>query len=263
MKQYRLLVVGAHPDDPELIASGLAMKMIARGHRARFLSMTDGGAGHQTMTREALIARRAAEIEKAREIYGVEYHALPIPDGTLTPSLEAREMLMREIRTYAPDVIVTHRTEDYHPDHRACGQLVMDCSYLVKVPLYCPDVPVPPQVPVILSSYDRFTRPLPFHADIAVDTDEVFDRKLEGLMCHVSQFYEWLALANGWQDVQDAETFEEKTALLHKRMYARFGAQADAFRHLLSVNTKTAETFQWNEYGASMTDELLHVLKGD
>lgn len=87
MKKYKLLVIGAHPDDPELIAAGLAMNMIARGHQAVFLSMTDGGAGHQSMTREALVARRAGEIEKAKAVYGVEYHALPIPDGSLTPSL--------------------------------------------------------------------------------------------------------------------------------------------------------------------------------
>ena len=67
-----------------------------------------------------------------------------------------------------PDVIITHRSCDYHPDHRACGQLVCDCSYMVGVPLFCPDVPALRKAPVILFTEDRFTQPAPFRADIAV-----------------------------------------------------------------------------------------------
>ena len=196
MSAFRLMVIGAHPDDPELIAAGLAMHMVQKGHQVKFLSVTDGGAGHQHMTREAL-SGLMTDIKVAGKVYGVEYETLPLPDGSLMPSLEAREMLMREIRRFAPDVIVTHRTCDYHPDHRAVGQLVMDCSYLVGVPLYCPDTPIPAKTPVVLSAYDEFTKPIPFQADLAVDTDDVFDRKTEGILCHVSQFCGWMERNRG------------------------------------------------------------------
>ena len=188
MKSYRFLVVGAHPDDADIRCGGLAIRLRRKGHEVMFLSMTDGGSGHQTMTREALVQRRAKEAAAAGAVYGVTYKVLTAPDAYLTPSLEYREMLMREIRAYAPDVIITHRSCDYHPDHRACGQLVTDCSYLVSVPLYCPGVPVPPEVPVILSMWDTFTRPVPFRADVAVPIDDVMEQKLTGMLSHVSQF---------------------------------------------------------------------------
>jgi len=260
MSEFRLMVIGAHPDDPELIAAGLAIQMRRKGHKVLFLSMTDGGAGHQTMTREALIERRAGEIKAAASVYDVEYEAFPIPDGTLTPSLENREMLMRRIRSFAPDVIITHRTCDYHPDHRACGQLVMDCAYLLRVPLYCPDAPVPPKNPVILSSYDRFSKPIPFQVDLAVNIDDVFDRKVEGILCHVSQFYEWLPYADNYEGMAEAKTFEEKTELLKERMRRRYARVADTARHLLPEETKYAEAFEWNEYGAPLTEEMIRLL---
>ena len=260
MKKYRFLVIGAHPDDPEQMGAGLAMHVVPKGHEVKFLSLTDGGAGHHWMKREELIARRAEERKAAAAIYGVVYEALPVPDGELTASLENRAMLMKEIRTYAPDVIITHRTCDYHPDHRACGQLVMDCSYLVGVPLYCPDVPVPGKTPVILSYYDRFTKPMPFRADIAVDTDDVIDRKIDGMLAHVSQFYEWLPWVDGWKDVEDAATFEEKTEVLRKFLRGWFTRVADEARHLLPEAVETAESWEWNEYGAAMTDDILKVM---
>ena len=177
MNSYRFLVIGAHPDDCDLMAAGLAMKMLAKGHEVFFLSATDGSAGHQTMSREDLAARRAGECKKAGEILGLTYEALPIPDGELTADLPYRRMLMKRIREIAPDVIITHRTCDYHPDHRACGQLVMDCSYLVGVPLFCPEVPALRKAPVILSMWDHFTNPTPFRADVCVPIGEVWNAR--------------------------------------------------------------------------------------
>ena len=112
MRKYRFLVVGAHPDDADIRCGGLAIRLCRKGHQVMFLSMTDGGSGHQTMSREELIKRRAKEAAAAGEIYGVTYKILSAPDAYLTPSLENRAMLMREIRAYAPDVIITHRSCD-------------------------------------------------------------------------------------------------------------------------------------------------------
>ena len=91
----------------------------------------------------------------------VDYRVLPVPDGELTDSLENRNLLLKTIREIEPDVIITHRTRDYHPDHRCCGQLVMDCSYRMGVPLCCPEAPAMRKTPVILSMWDRFTNPVP------------------------------------------------------------------------------------------------------
>ena len=261
MRKYRFLVVGAHPDDADIRCGGLAIRLCRKGHQVMFLSMTDGGSGHQTMSREELIKRRAKEAAAAGEIYGVTYKILSAPDAYLTPSLENRAMLMREIRAYAPDVIITHRSCDYHPDHRACGQLVTDCSYLVSVPLYCPEAPVPQTVPVILSMWDAFTRPTPFRADVAVPIDDVIEQKLTGMFSHVSQFYEWLPWCDRWTEVLEAQTFEEKTTVLRRLQRERFARVAQTCQQLLPPGTKYAEAFEWNEYGAPLTEELRQLMQ--
>ena len=169
-------------------------------------------------------------------------------------------MLMRKIRTFAPHVIFTHRTNDYHPDHRACGQLVMDCAYMVRVPLFCPDTPCPAYEPAILSVWDHFTRPLPFQLDLVVPIDPFVEQKMEGCLCHESQFYEWLPHINGWTDIQAAQTREEKTRLLKQILDDRFQQEAKLYPELLPEGTKYAESFQWNEYGAPLTDDLRRAM---
>ena len=260
MNSYRFLVIGAHPDDCDLMAAGLAMKMLAKGHEVFFLSATDGSAGHQTMSREDLAARRAGECKKAGEILGLTYEALPIPDGELTADLPYRRMLMKRIREIAPDVIITHRTCDYHPDHRACGQLVMDCSYLVGVPLFCPEVPALRKAPVILSMWDHFTNPTPFRADVCVPVGDVVERKIDATLSHVSQFYEWLPWIGGWEAIENAPTFEAKTELLRQQMHNRFSRAAKLYPDKLPEGTQYAEAFEWNEYGGALTDELVEVM---
>ena len=166
------LMIGAHPDDMDMLAGGLALKLLAKGHKAVFLSVTNGNAGHMTLDRDALRECRQREMENASAVFGLPYDTLGIDDGTLTADLSTREKLMRYIRRLQPDVIITHRSCDYHPDHRACGQLVCDCSYMVCVPLFCPDVPALRKAPVILSSEDSFTVPAPFRAEFGVVCDE-------------------------------------------------------------------------------------------
>lgn len=260
MEQYRFMMIGAHPDDMELRCGGLAMRLKQAGHEVMFLSMTDGGAGHHTMERDALVERRAEEAAAAARVLGVAHKIMPIEDARLEATVPVREMLMREIRAFAPHVIITHRTADYHPDHRACGQLVMDCSYLVNVPLCCPDTPCPPYAPVILSSWDPFTRPLPFRADMAVPVDAFVEKKIDAVLCHVSQFYEWLPHIEGWTEIGGAPTFEEKTALLRAHLHRRFAREAKLYPERMPAGTEYAETFEWNEYGAPMSDSLRRAM---
>ena len=260
MEQYRFMVVGAHPDDMELRCGGLAMRLRQKGHQVMFLSMTDGSAGHHQQDRQTVRERRRQEADAVAALFDIEYKIMPIPDAELEPSMETRKMLIREIRRFAPHVILTHRTVDYHPDHRACGQLVMDCAYMIGVPLFCPDTPCPPHAPAMLSMWDPFTRPLPFAPDVVVPVDDLVEKKIEGTLCHVSQFYEWLPYIEGWTEVNAAQTFEGKTAALHKYLRERFADEANQYPQLMPEGVHFAETFEWNEYGAPLTDELRRAM---
>ena len=114
----------------------------------RFVSATNGGTGHHRIGGVELVRRRIAEAKAAADVLGVESQVLPIMNGGLVPSLEYRGMFIRLIREFNPDVVITHRPNDYHPDHRYTSVLVQDSSYVVTVPNNCPETPGPAACPV-------------------------------------------------------------------------------------------------------------------
>src|SRR3954470_20074454 len=100
----RMLIVGAHPDDADIKAGGTAAKWCALGHVVRMVSLTDGGAGHQTQRGPELARRRRAEAQAAASVIGATYEVGEIPDGTLDDRLESRHKVIRMIRAFRPDV---------------------------------------------------------------------------------------------------------------------------------------------------------------
>src|SRR5215831_7506103 len=204
----RVLCIGAHPDDCEIQFGGTAAKFAELGHAVKFISVTNGDAGHTVLSGNKLAELRAAEAHEATRRLGIAASdVLNHRDGQLVPALEARWQILREIRQWQADIVITHRPYDYHPDHRYTGQLVQDSAYLVVVPNLCPDVPALRRNPVYLYLEDSFRRPVPFSADIAVDIGDAWERKIDALDAHASQFYEWLPWVDG-----RAEQVPEATA---------------------------------------------------
>jgi LmbE family N-acetylglucosaminyl deacetylase len=196
--QLRVIVIGAHPDDCDQDAGGTAILMASMGHAVKFLSVTNGDAGHQTQGGGALAKRRMAEAKEAGKRFGVSYDVLDNHDGELVPSLEVRLQIIRKIREWKADVVIAPRPNDYHPDHRYTGVLVQDAAYMVAVPNVAPDMSPLVKNPVFLYTEDRFQRPNPFRPDIAVDISSVIDQKVNALMAHESQFFEWLPWIGGY-----------------------------------------------------------------
>ena len=137
----RIIVFGAHPDDCELKVGGTAARWAKQGHKVKFVSMTNGDIGHHEMAGGPLAQRRTAEVQKCAEILGIETEVLDIHDGELMPTLENRRTVTRLIREWEADLVLSHRPNDYHPDHRYTGILVQDAAFMVIVPYFCPDVP--------------------------------------------------------------------------------------------------------------------------
>ena len=100
--------------------------------------------------------------EQADKTLGVTCQVLDIHDGELLPTLENRRPITRLIREWKADVVIAPRPNDYHPDHRATGELVQDAAYMVTVPFFCPDVPHLTHNPVFLYYPDGFQNPIPF-----------------------------------------------------------------------------------------------------
>src|SRR5438445_10866496 len=169
--KLRIICFGAHPDDCELAAGGVGAMWAAQGHHVKFVSVTNGDIGHWREAGGPLARRRTAEVQEAAKILGITTQVLDIHDGQLEPTLENRRTITRLIREWKADIVLAHRPNDYHPDHRAVGQLVQDASYMVTVPFFCPDTPNLDRNPVFLSYEDDFTKPNPFQADIVVAID--------------------------------------------------------------------------------------------
>jgi len=195
--KIRVIAFGAHPDDCDIRAAGTAALFAAAGHAVKFVSVTNGDVGHQSLDRVALAKRRLAEAKESARRLGIEYEVLNNHDGELLPTLDVRKQIIRQIREWNADIVLAPRPNDYHPDHRYTGVLVQDAAYMVVVPNLVPEAKALRKNPVFLYYEDGFQRPNPFRPDIAVSLDSVVDKKIDALDSHVSQFYEWLPWVAG------------------------------------------------------------------
>ena len=196
----RIIMIGAHPDDCDQDGGGTAILFSKMGYAVKFVSVTNGDAGHQSEGGGMLAKRRYAEAKEAGKRYGVEYDVLDNHDGELLPSLQVRLQVIRKIREWNADIVIAPRPNDYHPDHRYTGVLVQDAAYMVAVPNVASDTPPLKKNPVFLYFQDFFQRPNAFRPDIAVDISSVFAQKIHALDAHTSQVYEWLPWIGGYLD---------------------------------------------------------------
>jgi LmbE family N-acetylglucosaminyl deacetylase len=268
--KLRIIYFGAHPDDPEYKAGGTAAKWAKLGHHVKLVSVTNGDIGHWKMAGGPLALRRKAEAAAADKVLGAISEVLDIHDGELVPSLEYRRTIVRLIRDWKADIVIAHRPWDYHPDHRYVGILVQDAAYMVTVPFFCPDVPPLKKNPLFLYSSDRFQRPYPFRADIAVSVDDVFDQKLEAIHELTSQAYEGGADGNEERlaAVPPASDVAGRKAWLRKRWSARQTDEADRSRETLvkwygaerAQAVRFAEAFEICEYGRQPNQDEIRQL---
>jgi LmbE family N-acetylglucosaminyl deacetylase len=258
----RLLILGAHPDDAEYHAGGLASMYRQLGHAVKMVSMTDGSAGHHTRRPGELAEIRRQEAEAAAAHIGAACEIWEYLDGHLLPTLSLRERVIREIRTFAPDLLLTHRTNDYHPDHRAAGQAVQDASFLVRVPLVVPDVPALPRDPVVAFLPDLFTKPCPLDADVVLDVDPQLDTIVSMLACHVSQVFQWLPyLAGTLKSVPEEPGHRREW--LRDWYTAQIAPRADRYRKELiaaygpehGARVRCAEIFEISQYGSPLDQD--------
>jgi LmbE family N-acetylglucosaminyl deacetylase len=169
---------------------------------------------------------------------------------------------VRQIRRWNADVVLTHRPWDYHPDHRYTSQLVQDSAYLVMVPHFCPDTPALARNPLFLYLQDEFHLPARFTPEIVVDIDDAWNRKLDAMDAHVSQFYEWLPWLEGDEVPKDAigrrawldqQWSRPSDNCVRASLARRYGSERAA-------QIQHAEAFQISEYGRRPDREELEEI---
>ncbi len=264
-QQIRVIAFGAHPDDCDLGAAGTAAMFAKMGHAVKFVSVTNGDAGHQDMGGGELANRRRAEAMESARRLGITYEVLDNHDGELLPTLEIRKQIIRRIREWKADIVIAPRPNDYHPDHRYTGVLVQDAAYMVVVPNVVPDVPPLRKNPVFLYFQDGFQRPNPFRPDIAIAIDDVYDLKIDALDSHVSQFYEWLPWVDGSLDSVPKDKVARKAWLAQQSQKRQITPAIKAslekwYGADKGDRVKHADAFEICEYGKQPNEEQIKQL---
>jgi LmbE family N-acetylglucosaminyl deacetylase len=263
-RPLRIIAFGAHPDDAELKASGVAALWAAEGHKVKFVAMTNGDVGHFASAGGPLARRRKAEVAECARILGIENAVLDIHDGELVPSLENRKTVSRLIREWQADIVMGHRPYDYHPDHRYTGVLLDDSAVVVVAPFFVPDTPPTTRNPIFMYYSDGFQDPKPFTPTVVVGIDAAAEKKWRCVSAMPSQFGDkdsWQART--LQNVPEGD--REREAHLLDIVKTRNSAVADQYRDRLVAlygkergeAVKYAEAFQLSQYGRQASiDEL-------
>ena len=257
-----VVCIGAHPDDCEVFAGGTALKWVARGARVLFVSLTNGAIGHFEQFGAELARRRRREAEESASRSGVETRVLDYPDGELEPSLKLRKEVVDLIRRWEADIVLTHRPNDYHPDHRYTSIVVQDAAFMVTVPGYCLQAPRRPSNPIFAYFQDFFEKPAPFLPDIVVGIDEVMEGKWAMLDAMESQFYEWLPWLDGKLDEvpNDPESRlawlkESWTPFFYEATRRVKGSLRKWYGPRRAERIRFAEAFEICEYGRRPSDD--------
>jgi len=231
-KKKKILVILAHPDDPEFFCGATLARWAEAGHEISYLLLTKGdkGSDDPTMTPDHLMAIRTAEQVAAAHVIGVKQVVFfDYPDGYLIPDLDMRLKLVRHIRKERPEIIVTSDPLNYyirgkhinHPDHRAAGQVTLDAVFpAAGNRFFFPELINEGLLPF---SPEEVWISLTQEATILLDVTEHWQTKVNALICHASQIGDAHSFKSAMQERRtpdssaDNPRYEEGFRRLFKR----------------------------------------------
>jgi N-acetylglucosamine malate deacetylase 1 len=186
----KVLAVGAHPDDLEILCGGTLARFVKEGHEVVMCHATLGDRGSFVHTSEEIAAIRSRESKRAAEICGAEEATLGLHDGEVSAAdPEQRRLVVDLVRDTRPDVIITHFPSDYMSDHNEVSKLVFDCSFHATLPLF--DTGKPHHDKVTPIYYMETIMGVAFQPTEYVDVTGVIDTKQAMLEAHETQLT-WL-----------------------------------------------------------------------
>ncbi|WIY53866.1 PIG-L deacetylase family protein [Devosia sp. YIM 151766] len=264
-KQLKVLVIEAHPDEAEMYAGGTAALLADRGAAVKFMSLTNGDAGHHEMSREALKRRRAREAFKAADLLSVlDYEILDNHDGELFSDLPLRKAVLRAICRWRADIVITFHDEcEGHFDNRVAARVVREAVDFCTNDNVVDLVPALTQAPICLRMTDYGAIPTHKH-DIVVDVTDSIERKLRACAAHATQFLEFSPYERGFLNEAPKEgdwASERPFVLKHwpEFMYAVDGMKP-ALQAKYGRTAEFAESFDLAGYGRAVSIEDVNAL---
>jgi LmbE family N-acetylglucosaminyl deacetylase len=223
-----ILVILAHPDDPEFFCGATLARWARAGHSITYTLMTCGDKGYNEWTTVEQIksddlcaVRHQEEKEAAAVIGAIEVHFLDRPDGYLVPDMDLRREVVRVIRRMKPDILVTCDPQTLftlfginHPDHRAAGQAVLEAVFpAAGNAAYFPELLTEGLLPHMPA---EVWCSLPSQPTVTLDVTDTWPIKLDALLRHKSQIgdiekFKARMLSRHTENSTDADPrFEEK-----------------------------------------------------
>ncbi len=186
----RILAIGAHPDDLEILCGGTLARYVDEGHEVTMAMVANGDLGSFVHDREEIAGLRAEEARASAGVAGAEHVGLGVSDGEVNAaSPEQRRLVVDLVREVGPDVIITHAPNDYMTDHNEVSKLVFDTSFLATLPLL--ETAHPHHGTVTPLFYMDTVTGLQFDPTEYVDISGHLETKLEMFSQHRTQL-EWL-----------------------------------------------------------------------
>ncbi len=200
----RVLAVGAHPDDLEILCGGTLARYAREGHEVVMAHATTGDMGSFVHAREEISAIRVEEARRAAEIVGAEHRTLGLGDGEVNAADPAQKALVVDlVRDARPNLIITHAPNDYMGDHNEISKLVFECSFYATFQNLRSDRPRHEQVTPVF--YTDTIAGLGFVPTEYVDVTDVIEVKAAMLEAHATQLV-WLRDHDGVDIVEEMKT---------------------------------------------------------
>lgn len=200
----RVLAVGAHPDDLELLCGGTLARFVRDGHQVVMCHVATGDKGSYVHSSAEISWIRTEESAKAAQICRAEHTRLGLSDGeVIAADADQRRLVVDLVLDAWPDLIITHSPNDYMADHNEVSKLVFDCSFLATLPLFVTGKAYHPKVTPLY--YMETLSGLGFQPTEFVDISEVIETKVAMLEAHESQLT-WLRDHDGVDIVQQMKT---------------------------------------------------------
>ncbi|OZF42072.1 PIG-L family deacetylase [Rhodococcus sp. 14-2470-1a] len=181
----RIMAIGAHPDDIEILAAGTLARYRERGHAIAVCILTDGRLSAPSGDPDDVAATRREEAQAAAHLLGAELYWIGRPDGMLYDDPDTRAAVVDAVRAFSPNIVFAHDPNDYHPDHRAASTIAMSARQLATAPLFNTGTHPLKAAPSVF-----YMDPLGLVGDspeLWVDIPTTVDIKRQMLWCHKSQ----------------------------------------------------------------------------
>jgi LmbE family N-acetylglucosaminyl deacetylase len=228
----RVLAIGAHPDDMEMISGGAIAKLAARGYKVTIASMVSGSFGSLTMTPEETAKVRVAEAKRGAQILGGHYRLIGIAEDGVYPREDVIAKVVELIRSVRADIVLTHAPTDYHPAHINTSHAVTWAVFWAGVRKFGKKLPEYSPKRVYYCDNDFG---LDFQPDIWVDISETAEVKRRAIAAHHSQI-DWMKQHHKVNMVEDAMTLSRIRGLQSGVTYAEAFRQVRKHMQLRAVS---------------------------